>query len=208
MKFAMFYLAEYINMTTVSGLAVTLFLGGWRAPWPLSVWPGANSGWWPMLWFLGKILILLFGFIWLRGTLPRIRYDQLMALGWKILIPGSLVWILMIATIRVWRRQGTSTGLYIVAGLVLLLFLGLIWVWETGAEKRRARLQPPGGVPGGAAGLTAPGEPPAFPVPPLDLPHYHGVGVTPPGQPEASRTLLDAPPGGPPASDGKEVTGA
>jgi NADH-quinone oxidoreductase subunit H len=208
MKFAMFYLAEYINMTTVSGLAVTLFLGGWRAPWPLSVWPGANSGWWPMLWFLGKILILLFGFIWLRGTLPRIRYDQLMALGWKILIPGSLVWILMIATIRVWRRQGTSTGLYIVAGLVLLLFLGLIWVWETGAEKRRARLQPPGGVPGGAAGLTAGGEPPAFPVPPLDLPHYHGIGVGEAGRADAPRALLDAPRAGPPASNGKEVTGA
>jgi NADH-quinone oxidoreductase subunit H len=90
MKFAMFYLAEYINMTTVAGLATTLFLGGWRAPWPISVWPGANSGWWPMVWFLGKILILLFGFVWLRGSLPRIRYDQLMALGWKILIPAGL----------------------------------------------------------------------------------------------------------------------
>src|SRR5690349_16991569 len=116
MKFAMFYLAEYINMTTVAGLAVTMFRGGWRAPWPLSVWGGANSGWWPLLWFLIKVLVLLFGFIWLRGTLPRVRYDQLMALGWKILIPGSLVWILMIATIRVWRRQGTSTGVYIIGG--------------------------------------------------------------------------------------------
>src|SRR5580692_3477008 len=116
MKFAMFYLAEYINMTTVAGLAVTLFLGGWRAPWPISVWAGANSGWWPMLWFLAKVLILLFGFIWLRGSLPRIRYDQLMAFGWKVLIPGSLVWIMMIATIRVWRREGGSPGLYIVGG--------------------------------------------------------------------------------------------
>src|SRR5437764_2258481 len=208
LKFALFFLAEYVNMTTVAGLAVTLFLGGWRAPWPLSVWGGANSGWWPMLWFLIKILILLFGFVWLRGTLPRIRYDQLMALGWKILIPGSLVWIMMIATIRVWRRQGTSTGLYIMAGFVLLLFLGLIWVWETGAERRRARLQPPGGVPGGAAGLTAAGEPPAFPVPPLDLPHYHGIGVGEAGRADAPRALLDAPRAGPPASDGKEVTGA
>ena len=110
---------------------------------------GANSGWWPLLWFVIKVLILLFCFVWLRGTLPRIRYDQLMTLGWKVLIPGSLVWILMIATIRVWRRQGASTGLYIVGGLVLLLFLGLVWVWETGAEKRRARLRPPAEEPGG-----------------------------------------------------------
>ncbi len=54
-KFAMFFLAEYINMVTVSALATTLFLGGWRAPWPLSLWDGANSGWWPMLWFTIKV---------------------------------------------------------------------------------------------------------------------------------------------------------
>src|ERR1700678_989002 len=66
MKFAMFYLAEYINMTTVSALATTLFLGGWRAPIPLSLWSGANSGWWPVLWFVIKVFILLFGYIWLR----------------------------------------------------------------------------------------------------------------------------------------------
>src|SRR6266566_4852306 len=83
LKFALFFLAEYINMTTVAGLAATLFLGGWRAPWPLSVWAGANSGWWPLLWFVAKVMILLFAFVWLRGTLPRIRYDQLMTFGWK-----------------------------------------------------------------------------------------------------------------------------
>ena len=132
-----------------------------------------------------------------------------MSLGWKILIPGSLVWILMIATIRVWRRQGGSTGVYIVGGLVLLLFLGIVWVWETGAEQRRARLQPaPAEEPGGAAGQAEAGEPaagpPGFPVPPLDLPHYHGVGVAPADRPDAPRTLLDAGM----TSNGKEVTGA
>src|SRR5213595_1186897 len=66
MKFAMFYLAEYVNMITVSALATTLFLGGWRAPWPISLWAGANSGWWPVLWFLVKVFILLFGYVWLR----------------------------------------------------------------------------------------------------------------------------------------------
>jgi NADH-quinone oxidoreductase subunit H len=218
MKFAMFYLAEYINMTTVAALATTLFLGGWQAPWPLSVWAGANSGWWPMLWFLIKVLILLFGFIWLRGSLPRIRYDQLMAFGWKVLIPGSLVWIMMIATIRAWRRHGGSPGLYIIGGLVLLLFLGIVWVWETGAERRRARLEGTDEVT--AAQAAAPGQAGSFPVPPLDLPHYHGIGVTAPGQPAAApggRTLLDAgvAAGGSRGSsprdstaNGKEVTGA
>ena len=110
LKFALFYLAEYINMATVSALATTLFLGGWRAPWPISVWPDANTGWWPMLWFLAKVLIIMFCFIWLRGTLPRIRYDQLMRFGWKVLIPVSLVWILVIATIRVWRHARRQPG--------------------------------------------------------------------------------------------------
>jgi NADH-quinone oxidoreductase subunit H len=101
-KFALFFLAEYVNMTTVSALATTLFLGGWHAPWPLGgpVWAGANHGWWPVLWFLGKVLVLLFFFIWLRGTLPRLRYDQFMALGWKVLIPASLVWIMIVAAFR------------------------------------------------------------------------------------------------------------
>src|ERR1700691_5316841 len=63
MKFAMFFLAEYINMTTGSALGTTLFLGGWRAPWPISLWSGANSGWWPVLWFLVKVMLLLFGYV-------------------------------------------------------------------------------------------------------------------------------------------------
>ncbi len=68
-KFAMFMLAEYVNMVTVSAVATTLFLGGWRAPWPIStVWEGANHGWWPLLWFVVKVQLLLFFFIWLRGT--------------------------------------------------------------------------------------------------------------------------------------------
>ena len=91
LKFALFYLAEYVNMITVSGLAATLFLGGWRAPWPITVWSGANTGWWPLLWFLGKVLLLLFFFIWLRGSLPRIRYDQLMNFGWRYLMPIAIL---------------------------------------------------------------------------------------------------------------------
>ena len=101
LKFALFFLAEYINMATVSALATTLFLGGWHAPfWIDHVWAGANSGYWPFLWFIGKVLFFIFIFIWLRGTLPRLRYDQFMAFGWKRLIPVSLVWIVAVATIR------------------------------------------------------------------------------------------------------------
>ena len=92
LKFALFFLAEYINMATVSALATTLFLGGWHAPfWIDKVWPGANEGYWPLLWFFGKVFFFVFIFIWLRGSLPRLRYDQFMAFGWKRLIPISLV---------------------------------------------------------------------------------------------------------------------
>jgi NADH-quinone oxidoreductase subunit H len=108
LKFAMFFLAEYVNMTTVSAVATTLFLGGWRAPWPLSLVDHGvlNTGWWPVLWFLGKLSILLFTFIWLRGTLPRLRYDQFMKLGWKVLIPASLVWIMIVAAFRQLTNEG------------------------------------------------------------------------------------------------------
>ena len=180
LKFALFYLAEYINMITVSALATTLFLGGWRAPWPITVWSGANTGWWPLLWFLIKVGIILFCFIWLRGTLPRIRYDQLMRFGWKVLIPASLVWILVIATIRVWRTHGGSPAVYTVAGLLLVALLALLFMADTAMQRRQEA----------AAGIVAADEAEAgsalapaddsvaFPVPPLDLPHYHGIGVT------------------------------
>ncbi|HXR71840.1 NADH-quinone oxidoreductase subunit NuoH, partial [Actinocrinis sp.] len=111
LKFALFFLAEYINLVTVSALAVTMFFGGWRAPVPLSLWSGANSGWYPMIWFLLKLLIFVFIFIWLRGTLPRLRYDQFMKFGWKVLVPTALLWILAVATIRtVAREADLSTG--------------------------------------------------------------------------------------------------
>jgi NADH-quinone oxidoreductase subunit H len=106
LAFAMFYLAEYINMTTVSALAATLFFGGWHAPWPLNMWDGANSGWWPVLWFTAKVWAFLFIYFWLRATLPRLRYDQFMTLGWKILIPVSLVWVMIAAAVRTLRDQG------------------------------------------------------------------------------------------------------
>jgi NADH-quinone oxidoreductase subunit H len=200
MKFAMFFLAEYINMTTVSAVAVTLFLGGWRAPWPLSLWAGANSGWWPVLWFLAKVFILLFCYVWLRGTLPRTRYDQLMALGWKILIPLSIVWILLIATIRAWRNESHSPTVYAVGGLVLVLILALVTFWDSAAQRRAAELAPD--EPRSESGdEEQPGVVRGFPVPPLDLPHYHGLELGDTAPVPVSRTLGDA-------QTTKEVTGA
>ena len=127
LKFAMFMLAEYVNMTTVSALATTMFLGGWHAPWPLNMIDGANGGWWPLIWFIAKVWGFLFFYIWLRASLPRLRYDQFMALGWKILIPVALVWVMIVAVVRTLRVAGYHSwamvliGASTVGGVALLL---------------------------------------------------------------------------------------
>ncbi|AQT82927.1 NADH-quinone oxidoreductase subunit H [Mycolicibacterium litorale] len=118
LKFAMFMLAEYVNMTTVSALATTLFLGGWHAPWPISLIPGANAGWWPLIWFVAKVWTFLFVFMWLRATLPRMRYDQFMALGWKLLIPISLIWIMIVAVLHTAHITGIIPSLIAAATLL------------------------------------------------------------------------------------------
>ena len=142
LKFALFFLAEYVNMVTVSAMATTLFLGGWRAPWPISIWSSANVGWWPMLWFFGKVFAFLFIFIWLRGTLPRMRYDQFMKFGWKVLIPTSIVWIMIVAVARYLRNSGglDSRMLLIFAGAVLLVGVGISYALEI-RKKERDELQ-------------------------------------------------------------------
>ena len=145
MRFAMFFMAEYMNMITVSALAVTLFLGGYHAPLPFNLIPGADSGYWGVLWFLVKVLVMLFIFVWLRGTLPRMRYDQFMRFGWRWLIPISLVWTLMIAVLRVGQREGwfSGTGFWVGAvaifvGLLALTFFGGGKEEETEAEPEAA----------------------------------------------------------------------
>ncbi len=163
LKFALFFLAEYINMATVSALATTLFLGGWHAPfWIDHLYAGFNEGYWPVLWFFGKLLCFIFLFIWLRGTLPRLRYDQFMALGWKWLIPLSLGWIVAVATIRAISLDGGIDRQYLLAiiGVVLVAFVALTF-WPGGDEDEEQRAVAPDvdAVRGGDQGFPTPPMP-------------------------------------------------
>jgi NADH-quinone oxidoreductase subunit H len=157
-KFAMFYLAEYIAMVTISALCVTLFFGGWRAPWPISLWSGANTGWVPVIWFLAKTIFFMSVLVWIRGTLPKVRYDQLMKLGWKVLMPVNLVWILILALFRVTAQRNDNTRLLVLLGIVVTVLL-LVLLWpskEKPADKAAAESEVDTGVGG-------------YPVPPIDL---------------------------------------
>jgi NADH-quinone oxidoreductase subunit H len=152
LKFALFFLAEYVNMVTVSAMATTLFLGGGTWPWPLT-FLNAN-GWLQFVAFLIKMFIFLFVFIWLRGTLPRMRYDQFMRLGWKVLVPVSLLWILLIFAVRTWRNSGGSTVALLVAvgiGVAVVLMIAFL------VPDRRGPVEP-------VVELAS-----DYPVPPLDL---------------------------------------
>ncbi|MEY4348164.1 MAG: dehydrogenase (quinone) chain NuoH [Actinomycetota bacterium] len=141
LKFALFFLAEYINMVNVSAIATTLFLGGWRAPWPISLWDQANTGWWPLLWFFGKIGLFFFLFVWLRGTLPRLRYDQFMKFGWKFLLPVSIGWILLVAVARALRNEMSFevSEAAKVIGIPLAILLVLSWIYDEVKARRQKR---------------------------------------------------------------------
>ena len=166
LKFALFFLAEYINMVTVSALATTLFLGGWMAPWPLSLWDGANSGWWPMLWWLIKVQIFIFGFIWLRGTLPRLRYDQFMKFGWKVLIPVSIVWIIVVAIARVLRNDVdfSNQTLLLVGAAVIVVLLLVSWAFQVRSDRKQAALDAAAAAEAEVVFEAAAG---GFPIPPM-----------------------------------------
>jgi len=162
LKFAMFFLAEYINMVTVSALAVTLFLGGWQAPPLFARVEVLSTGFFPLVWFLLKVLAFIFFFVWLRGTLPRMRYDQFMKLGWKVLIPASLVWILLVATARVITVEYQGRQRYLAIAAVLA---GLLLIVALLPERRRPVVDET------ADGSELHTHPSAggFPMPPMDL---------------------------------------
>lgn len=192
MKFGMFFLGEYVNMFTVAGLATTLFFGGWQAMPPFT-WINHgmfNEGWWGLLNFTIKLWLFMFFFVWVRGTLPRTRYDQFMGFGWKVLIPCTLLWVLAVTFVR-----GAMNGLFgtqhmtvlnrsipvaamIVMGLILAAIVIGFWLVDSRRVAREKAGHPalPEQVDPFAGG---------YPVPPLPgqtlvEPSYHrGVGAAP-----------------------------
>ncbi len=173
MRFAMFFLAEYINMFTVSALATTMFLGGWQAPpFLAAIGDGAlNNGWWGLLWFTLKVWTFMFFFVWLRGSLPRVRYDQFMRLGWKLLIPLTLAWVVLVTFMRAaalgWFGtstvitvfdRGLSAASLVLIGLVLVALFVIGVLLDRGGSGAAAAPPPPEEIDPFAGG---------YPVPPL-----------------------------------------
>jgi NADH-quinone oxidoreductase subunit H len=134
-KWSFFFLGEYANMVTVSAIATTLFFGGWLRPFPNVAVLGFLDLLPPIFWFLAKIGFFMFLYIWFRGTFPRFRFDQLMALGWKTLIPMAMVNLVLVAVAALWRWQ----GLRILGGIEWAVFLlALVYAWRR--NKRAAAL--------------------------------------------------------------------
>ena len=154
LKFALFFLAEYVNIIAVSALATTLFLGGYHAPPGLGFTEDWLGGWFTIVWFFLKVNLFFFLFMWLRASLPRLRYDQFMKFGWKVLIPASLLWIMIVATLRVIQQEGASRIVALAFALgVVIIIMAISSVFENSKKKSRAP-QPVG-------------EAPDFPIPSL-----------------------------------------
>jgi NADH-quinone oxidoreductase subunit H len=135
-KFAMFFLAEYLHTITISAVAVTIFFGGWRGP----IF-GFLPWLWPLVWFVLKVTVAVFVFVWIRATMPRFRYDRLMRFGWKYLIPFGLVWILVTGAVVVLpdvygRDRFIRWVLIAAAALVVLSFVPSLF---GGKPERRGR---------------------------------------------------------------------
>ena len=154
LKFALFFLAEYVNIIAVSALATTLFLVGYHAFPGLGFTESWLGGWFTIIWFFLKVNIFFFIFMWLRASLPRLRYDQFMKFGWKVLIPVSLIWIMIVATLRVIQQQGASRTIALAFAFGIVLIVMAI---TTLFEKSKSKARKPQPV----------GEAPAFPIPSL-----------------------------------------
>jgi len=154
LKFALFFLSEYVNIIAVSALATTLFLGGYHALPGLGFTEQWLGGWFTLVWFFVKVLGFFFVFVWLRGTLPRLRYDQFMKFGWKVLIPFSLAWILVVSTLRV-MSQEQAPRVVIIAFIfsIALIYIAVISL----IDRQKVNLAK-------AAKVTNSDEP-SFPVP-------------------------------------------
>ena len=164
LKFALFFLAEYVNIIAVSALATTLFLGGYHALPGLGFTEQWLGGWFTFVWFLLKVNFFFFIFMWLRGSLPRLRYDQFMKFGWKVLIPFSLVWILIVATLRVLQQQNAPrVAIIAFAAGVVIIVMAISSVFERSKQKIRTTELPEG-------------ETPNFPVP--SLPNVQSINVS------------------------------
>jgi NADH-quinone oxidoreductase subunit H len=167
-KYAIYFLAEYINMATVSAIATTLFLGGYLTPWPLNLIEPLNNPWLGPVWFIIKVQLLIAFFVWIRGTLPRFRYDQFMKLGWKGLIPISLVWIVVFAVMQYLRSTPeTLTWIYLLVGAVAVAVFAVILIVDRPAAEVETPVEGPFDAFAGG-----------FPVPPMPgqvLPELSGV---------------------------------
>ena len=164
LKFALFFLAEYVNIIAVSALATTLFLGGYHALPGLGFTEQWLGGWFTFIWFLLKVNFFFFIFMWLRGSLPRLRYDQFMKFGWKVLIPVSLVWILIVATLRVLQQQNAPrVAIMAFAAGIVIIVMAISSVFERNKQKVRTTPLPEG-------------ETPNFPVP--SLPNVQSINVS------------------------------
>ncbi|MFM9151689.1 MAG: NADH-quinone oxidoreductase subunit H, partial [Candidatus Planktophila sp.] len=161
--FALFFLAEYVNIVAVSALATTLFFGGYHALPGLGFTESWLGGWFTIVWFFLKVNFFFFIFMWLRATLPRLRYDQFMKFGWKVLIPVSIIWILIVATLRVIQQQGASRIVIVAFALGLVLVaMAISALFE---RKKNDSDQPP-----------AESDAPDFPVP--SLPGVSSINVS------------------------------
>ncbi len=210
MRFAMFFLGEYINMFVVAALATTVFLGGWMAPPFVAMINGGmfNHGWWGVLWFTAKLWFFIWGFVWVRGSLPRVRYDQFMRFGWKFLIPSTLVWVVAVAFIRGsqngWFGDG-KVGLLgrqfpvptlVLVGVIAVVALAVAWVYDNkraDEEERSAAERFPAEIDPFAGG---------YPVPPLPGQRLREPDRIP--EPVGAPASLTTIPGDIPASTVKE----
>jgi NADH-quinone oxidoreductase subunit H len=135
-RFALFYLAEFMSSITMSAVIVTLFLGGPAGPTPFGpAWP------WGIVWFALKLFVFLFALVWVRATLPRFRYDQLMNLGWRVLIPLALGWLLLLATINVGRDRDWNLPAVVGGGFVVLVAAYAALVAAVGVAQRRREME-------------------------------------------------------------------